>query len=499
MSLPETGTAAQRTGHDGLDVEPFGVVVSRARLVCVLLTATALAACTTPTRQPDTSSSPTPGTRGAAGVGDPYYPDDGNGGYDVTGYDVAIKYDPATQRLDGDTTVTATAAEALSQFNLDLTGMDVSSVEVDGTPAKFARTGAHELVITPAATITHGGTFRTRVTYAGTPQSTKDPVLGVNGWQKATSGGAYVAGEPHSASDWFPVNDHPSDKATFRLTAAVPDGWSVISNGREEPPHSEAGWTTFTWVESTRIAPYLTTVGIDHWTFERSTYNGIPLVSAYAPGAEDKKTIEARLPEVLDFLSAEFGPYPQDAAGGIFINEDIGFSLETQTRPIYAKWTTLDVIVHEQAHQWFGDTVSLNRWSDVCLNECFASYAEVLWAEAKNHTNIDDVYRKAVTKADDKFWNRKLVDMGPGNEFTAVYDKGQLALHALRHELGDDKFHTLLTTWIATHHDTTATWSDFETLVNTTAGHPITPFLNAWFHQASKPADQFLYPGTLHK
>ncbi|PPK63537.1 M1 family metallopeptidase [Actinokineospora auranticolor] len=482
----------------------------RVRVVLVLVAALAFTACTdtaepgTPKEAPGGSPGKSPAqspisVAGAAGIGDPYYPDDGNGGYDVLAYDVGISYDPATKHLDGDTTVTATASADLSQYNLDLSGLVVSAVEVDGAPAEFTRTGDRELVITPAAVVRSGARFRTRVTYAGEPTARGDAALGPSGWQIAKSGGAFAAGEPHSASSWYPVNDHPLDKATFRLTARVPDGWSVISNGREQPPSSSGGWTTFTWEEPTRVAPYLTTVGIDKWTIERSQLpDGTPVVDAYAPGAEGKKQIEARLPEVLAFLSTWFGPYPQSAAGGIFVNESIGFSLETQTRPIYAQWAELDVIVHEQAHQWFGDSVSLTRWSDICLNECLASYAQWLWLE-HNGTNLDDRFRAVATRAKDPFWNRPLVDMGPGNEFTAVYDKGQLAVHALRRQLGEEKFTRLLREWAATHRDGNAGWADFEAMVNRIAEQDLTPFLDAWFHQPGKPADQFRYPGTLRK
>ncbi|HET9139666.1 M1 family metallopeptidase [Actinophytocola sp.] len=457
---------------------------------------------------PSSSTTTTPANRAPVvdsassqdGAGDPYYPTDGNGGYDVTDYQVSISYDPPTKKLDGDTVITAAAGAELKVFNLDLIGFDISSIEVDDKAAKFERSGEHELVITPAEPVRAGATFRTRVRYSGVPKTIEDSNLGTNGWQISRSGGAFAAGEPHSATSWFPANDTPKDKATFKLVARVPDGWSVISNGREESPKSEGGWTTYTWVEPTRIATYLTTVAIDKWTFERSTLpGGTPLVSAYAPGAEDKKSVEAALPEILAFLAEKFGPYPQSAAGGIYINENIGFSLEIQGRPIYAKWAEKIVVVHEQAHQWFGDSVTVKNWADICLNECFASYAQWLWEEAKERKNLDSEYRSQVTLAGDKFWNRKLYDMGAGNEFTAVYDKGILALHALRKQVGEDAFGRVLKEWPAQHRDGNASWTEFEQFVQQIAGQDLRGFFDAWFHTAGKPADQYLYPGNLRR
>jgi aminopeptidase N len=437
---------------------------------------------------------------GADGAGDPYYPTDGNGGYDVTDYHVSVSYDPPSKKLDGDTVVTAKATGDLAKFNLDLRGFDVGSVEVDDKPATVERAGEHELVITPAATVPNGQTFRARVRYSGVPEHSEDGNLGDNGWQVSKSGGAFVAGEPHSSTSWYPSNDTPRDKATFTLTARVPDGWSVISNGREQPSTTDGGWTTYTWVEETRIATYLTTIGIDKWTFDRSTMpNGVPIVSAYAPGAEDKKKVESRLPEILEFLSSKFGPYPQSAAGGIYINENIGFSLETQTRPIYAKWAELSVVVHENTHQWFGDSVSVTSWSDICLNECFASYAQWLWDEAKSNKNLDDNYRTQVARTTDKFWNRKLYDMGAGKEFTAVYDKGAIAMHALRRQIGDDAFNRVLKGWAEKHRDGNASWPEFEQFTQETAQQDLRGFFDAWFRNEGKPADNYLYPGSLHR
>jgi aminopeptidase N len=476
------------------------------RIVCLMLAVMSVASCSITrsndrTRTPSSQASPGAAEASEDGAGDPYYPEDGNGGYDVTAYHVKISYHPGSKRLEGDTLVTAKATADLSSYNLDLQGLEVSAVEVNDAEAKFTRSGDHELVITPPATVAKGSSFRTRVTYAGVPDTTEQGSLGENGWQLSSSGGAFAAGEPHSATAWYPANDTPKDKASFKLDARVPKGWSVVSNGVESPATvGPDGWTTFHWTEPNRVATYLTTVGIDKWTFERSTLpGGIPVVSAYAPGAEDKKAVESRLPEVIEFLTSKFGPYPQSAAGGIYINENIGFSLETQGRPIYAAWAEEPVLVHENAHQWYGNSVTVAEWKDICLNECFASYAQWLWDEAKNGVDLDDQYRTAVARSTDRLWSGKLYDMGPGNEFTAVYEKGPLALHALRRQIGDTAFDRVLKEWPTKHRDANASWRDFEAFTQEIAGQDLSAFFTAWFHDDTRPADEFLYPGPLHK
>ncbi len=442
------------------------------------------------------------GTAGADGAGDPYYPQDGNSGYDVRGYDLAVGYDPSTRKLDGKALITAVATDDLSRFNLDLYKLDVSEVSVGGEQAGFSREGDHELVVTPKQPVPKDREFTVSVTYGGVPTLIEDRALGRNGWQVSETGGAFAAGQPHSATTWFPANDTPRDKATFKLAARVPDGWSVVSNGIEGETSRADGWTTYRWDAAQPMATYLATVAIDKWTIDRTALaDGTPVVNAYAPGVTQAREDHKKLPEILAFLASKYGPYPFQAAGGIFLADNIGFSLETQTRPVYAGWADLETIVHENAHQWFGDSVTLRSWADICLNECFASYAQWQWAEAKEGVDLDARYRSEIdrTRNANGYWSRKLYDMGRGNEFRGVYDKGQLALHALRRQLGDETFDRVLRTWIAAHRDGNASWPEFEAHVEQVSGQDLDGFFAAWFRGDSLPSDEYLWPGTLRR
>ncbi|MFC4003931.1 M1 family metallopeptidase [Prauserella oleivorans] len=485
------------------------MVNSRARTCLIGGLVCTLAACTggqeppAPTSRP-TQAAPSPptteqATPGAGGIGDAYYPQSGNGGYDATGYEVSIRYDPASGRLDGDTTVTARATQALSRFNLDLRGLTVESVQVGGRRAEFDRSGRHELVVTPPQPLPRGEPFTVRVRYHGVPgQSSED--LGGNGWQRTPSGGAFVLGEPHSASYWYPTNDHPRDKATFRLNAQVPRGWTAVSIGREEGSSTGGGWTTTRWVEPEPVAGYLTTVAIDRFTVERRTLaDGTPVLDAYAPGSEDIRPGAQRVGEIIDFLATKFGDYPASTTGGIYLAAEVGYALETQGRPTYDGSADFTTIVHELAHQWYGNEVSVASWADICLNECLASYAEWLWAEGRNGDDLDARYRRAVDelRGDEDFWSERLYDMGAGNEFGGVYDKGPLALHALRRQIGDDAFNRVLREWPAAHAEGNASWPQFEQFVARIAGQDLRGFFQAWFHATERPADEYLHPGPL--
>ncbi len=439
---------------------------------------------------------------GAAGAGDPYYPTDGNGGIDVLDYDLRLIYAPHTGELTAEAVISARATQPLRRFNLDLNGLTVTAVTVDGRPARFTREAPHELVITPRHALRRGAAFRATVRYEGRPEPLPHPLLGRSGWQGTGTGGVFAAGAPHTATTWFPANDVPTDKATFRLTATVPTGWTVVSNGREAGTTTGPGRTIYRWAQTTPMATYLSLLAIDRFTLERTRLDdGTPVVHAYAPGVgADKRSLAARLPEIIGFMASRFGPYPQDAAGGVFLADPVPFSMETQGCPVYAAYADLATVVHETAHQWFGDSATVRQWKDVCVSECFASYAPWLWDEAKGGADLDARYRDLVAQAAafPGFWAGPLYDMGPGLEFNyPVYLRGPLALHALRHRIGERTFASVLRWWPTLHRHSNATWPEFEAFAATVSGQDLTGFFDAWVRGTGQPAPEHLWPGTL--
>ena len=160
------------------------------RLGAVVLAAAALAA-------PATAEAAVAFTPGSPGLGDPYFPLAGNGGYDVSHYALDLAYDPASRHLDAAATITATATQDLSRFDLDLRGFDITALRVDGGPASFRRDG-QELVVTPAAGLPAGAVFTVAVAYAGVPSVVTDPDGSTEGWVP-TDDGAFVVGEPQGS------------------------------------------------------------------------------------------------------------------------------------------------------------------------------------------------------------------------------------------------------------------------------------------------------------
>ncbi|MGN9766046.1 M1 family metallopeptidase [Micromonospora sp. SD12] len=431
---------------------------------------------------------------GAADLADPYVPGAGNGGYDVAGYRLAVRYDPATDRLSGRATLTATATAALSRFNLDLAGLDVSRVAVDGRPAGSARDG-DELVVTPRDGLSRGARFTVEVDYSGVPAAKADGQLGSGGFLH-TADGAIALGQPWSAATWFPVNDHPSDKATYDIEVTVPEGLAALSNGVPGQRTSADGWTTWRWAERAPMASYLTTLVIGDYRVHSGTHAGRPMVTAVPaslPATGPEAASLARTGEIADFLATRFGPYPFDSYGGVVVTDPrVGYALETQSRPVYGPGffrggrPNLGVVAHELAHQWFGNSVALSRWSDIWLNEGFASYAEWLWEEHDGGRTAQRNFELEYAATD---WSRPSVDPGRSRLFgAAVYKRGALAVHALRRTVGDDTFFRILRTWTAERRDGNATTDDLVALAERVAGRPLRPVFDAWLVGGTAPA-----------
>lgn len=455
---------------------------------------------------PNPSPNPNPNA-GMRGGGDTYFPGYGNGGYDVSHYAVDVAYSPSERVLSGSTTITANATERLERFSLDFV-LEVSKVEVDGASATFRQsTTAHpadnhggELEVTPGTPLGAGAAFKVVVTYSDTPLTTV--VGGFTPWI-ASPTGAVVQGEPESAAWWFPSNDHPIDKATFDFRVTVPAGLAGLSNGRLSGVENSSESSVWSWRVGQPMAPYLAFLAVgDYRVIETTLDSGVVYLSAVEQGESAVLTRAAqdlaRGPEVLSWLESKFGEYPFDAAGGVVVDSDYGecCGLENQSRPVYPNsyWLTerdVSIIVHEQAHQWFGDSVSLTRWSDIWLNEGPAFYAEWLWAEDHGgpsaQSEFDDYFEDPDLGS--SFWNVRINDPGASRVFhDAVYVRGAMTLHALRTRLGDDTFFALLRAWTSTAQHGHGTTAQFRALADSMTDADLTGFFDTWLSQPGKPA-----------
>lgn len=426
---------------------------------------------------------------GSGGAGDPYYPRAGNGGYEVRSYTLDLSYDPPTDRLRGVATIAATATRPLSSFHLDLRGLRVHGVTVNGTEAGFDRDG-QELILTPASGLPGGSRFRVTVRYSGRPDGVDAPgPLGRHGWLP-TSDGAFVAGQPNGAPTWFPANDHPSDKATYSFRVTVPEGLVAAANGRLTARRTEGDRTTFRWETREPMATYLATVTIGRFDLEReSTPEGVPMISAVADPSPATNRMLATTADSTDRFAELFGAYPFPATGAIIDDADVGYALETQARPLYPSTVSDLVVAHEVAHQWFGNSVTPASWQDIWLNEGFATYASWLWSAGHDGPSPAARFQRlAGEPADSDLWRPPPGDPGRQQMFSrGVYERGAMTLHVLRERVGDEAFFEIMRTWADDNAGGTVTTREFVALAEEVAGTELGQLFQDWLYREGKP------------
>ncbi|MFJ4339424.1 M1 family metallopeptidase [Streptomyces sp. NPDC088915] len=432
------------------------------------------------------------GTPGAAGLRDPYFPKLGNGGYDVGHYALTLAYDPDTGRLDGTAEITARATQDLSAFNLDLSGLTVGGASVDGVPAAYNRAG-DELTLRPREEIRKGAEFRATVTYAGVPEPLVDADGSEEGWLRDDDGGGVVAvGEPAGSTTWFPGNHHPSDKAAYDIALTVPAGTDAFANGvGTERRTEEDGRVTTVWHTSEPMASYLATVAIGRYETGTATALGtVPVLTAAEPEvAAESAALRAEVPAVLARQVRRFGPYPFSAAGAV-VTEDgtLGYALETQTRPVFpASSFDRTTLVHELAHQWFGNSVTPATWRDLWLNEGFATYAEWLYEEEYGDVPARTAFERAFReKANWAF--PPAAPPAAGNLFDPpVYQRGAMVLHKLRETVGDGTFDEILRGWPEERRHANATTADFTAYAEEVAEEDLDDLWDVWLYGDEKP------------
>ena len=426
------------------------------------------------------------------GVGDSFYPKLGNPGYDVDHYEIDLDVDPATNTISALTTITAQATEDLAAFNLDLSGLEVHSVTVDGVDVEFSRSG-HELTVGPASPLTAGSQFEVAVTYSGAPEAADDASVAFFklGWQQQDDV-IYTANEPSGSMTWFPSNNHPTDKATYQIAITVPEGLTAASNGLLVDETTSDGRTTYTWRMDDLMATYVAAVyigdfrRIDHGPL----YEGGPLLRDYVPSGAAPEIAEALsvTPEVIEFLENLLGPYPFDAYGTIVMPFPLGFALEHQTLPLHGPASIgPGIIAHEAAHQWLGNSVTPDDWSEIWMNEGFATYLHLMYEaehfEVDLHDTMTQIYAQLFAG-----------DTGPPRGIEVqdlfgltVYFRGAMTLHALRRDVGDETFFEILRAHYDRSAGGTTNTEEFLGLVDEFAGPGAVALVESWLFDQTVP------------
>jgi aminopeptidase N len=435
---------------------------------------------------------------GSNGLGDPYFPNAGNGGYDVSQYDLDLEYQPGRNVLRGRAEIAATATIDLDRFNLDLRRpLRVRRVLVDGAAAGFEHHG-QELSIAPAAQVPAGSRFGVDVTYSGKPKPVTDPDGAQEGWI-ATHDGSFAPNEPQGSPSWFPCNDYPTDKAGYTIAISVPRRYEAISNGVLTGRVRDGKRRIWVWQQTEPMASYLATVATGQFEIRRSNAGPAPSLYAidpavYRPAAQRRRARRPlmRTPQVASWLAGRLTPYPFSALGGI-VDQVPGFpyALESQTRPIYVELPSKGLVVHEIAHQWFGNSVSLSSWPEIWLNEGFATFSEWLYSEDHGGPSAAKIFGDlyATPADDDEVWRPPPGNPGgPKHLFAvSVYERGAMTLQALREKVGDPVFFSILRTWLDRHEYGNATIAEFVALAEAQSGQELDEFFRIWLYDPAKP------------
>jgi len=460
-----------------------------------IVAAAALVGSTAASAAPGRPGEPRYGA-GAEGAGDPYFPLAGNGGIDVLHYDLDLDYTPPAAepaplegQLSGVATIELVATQDLDRFNLDLRGLTASSVVVGKKSMSFTQTD-NELVITPRPKLKTGQSTTVVVTYGGTTTEPTDIEGALYGWV-TTRDGAMVVSEPDGSATWFPVNDHPTDKATYSFEITVPEGLTAVANGVLAGSETAGGKTTWTWDAPDPMAAYLATATVGEFRLEQYTAaNGTPIIDAIDVTRTPSQVAALALTgDMLSFFEERYGPYPFVSYGAIVDDDSVGYALETQTRSFFSRNASEGTVAHELAHQWMGDHVSPARWADIWLNEGWATYSSWIWLEHRGQSTAQARFQQVMNRAPgSSTWNTVVADPGPLGIFgTPVYDRGAATLHALRVKIGDTAFFDLATEWVARFGGGTATTADFIALAEEISGQDLADFFDVWVYQPPKP------------
>ncbi|GGN49175.1 zinc metalloprotease [Streptomyces albiflavescens] len=453
-----------------------------------------------PAPGPSAASSGETPSPGAAGIGDPLLPLDGNGGYTVRHYTLAFDWRAPRTPFDATATISATATQALSRFDLDFAGNTLHTVTVDDAPASAVRDG-DELVVTPAKPVPHGRTFTVRVSYTADPtqQRHRGDAIQDYGWVP-TSDGTLLYAQPDGAKMIFPANDHPSLRApvTFRIT--TPPGLTAVANGRlVERVRRPDGRVRWTYDSEQPVAAQLVQLAIGKFVFVDSTGpRGLPVRDVVPDGlVTDTQEYRSLTAEHLDWLERRLGPYPFRRYGVLVGDTDLPVALETQSLSVLPRADLLGDrvdaernLVHELTHHWTGDSVAIRRWSDLWLSEGHARFYERLYSDTHGGPGIEEAMRAAYEQHDQ--WRHDAGAPAEPTERTLFkqmrYDGSALVLYALREKVGEETFDRIERSWVSKYRGRAAGTRDFVALASEVAGEDLKPFLTPWLHGAHTPA-----------
>jgi aminopeptidase N len=427
-------------------------------------------------------------------VADPVYPAFGNPAIDVLHYGLALRWAPSTRALSGTATLAIRATRAIDEIRLDFAApLRADRVTVDGKAATATHRG-NDLILSLGHQLARDARVLVAVRYHGRPRALPGPVVRKDlsgiGFIARPDGSAFALQEPYGALTWYPVNDQPSDEALYDVSLTVPRGWTGVSNGVLRSTLPSGDKVTYNWHAADPMASYLVALGIDRYRKHTAKGpHGLPVTYWIRPQERGSALpVLRKTPQMLAWLEKRLGRYPFASAGVFTIREDTG--METQTMVTLGRLKSEDLL-HELAHQWFGDSVGPRTWREVWLNEGFATYMQFLLYDVEVLGQPRSQFLEGMRRLDSEL---RRLHGPPGhykpNHFASsnVYFPPALMLHAIRNEIGDRKFFAMLRAWPQQHRNVEASRALFTTWLNRYTGRNLTPLVNRWLDSPTTPS-----------
>jgi len=415
--------------------------------------------------------------------------------YDVINYVIEMQIYPDSQVIRGKTRIDFSATGDITDYiAFDFSGLELDSVIIAAEKVTAIRDS--DVVLIPLInSISRGDTQSVELYYSGSPDKgiyfresyTGDLVI-------------YSHNEPFDARYWFPCKDDPSDKAFLDLKIIAPNGYTVLSNGRLiETSAEEPGWKRWHWRTVNPIVTYLISLAAAPYVIVEETFiwENINMPLQYYVYAIDYEKGEAALTatrDMLSFFSNYIGVYP-------FLNEKYAMSevpfreasaMENQTATTMSEFVmdNKNVIAHELAHQWWGDAVTPYSFSDIWLNEGFASYFDALYTEYKYGSDAFQeqmILYKSVIGQDGSL---EYPIYNPPSQYwfgKSVYYKGAWVLHMLRYMVGDSVFNDICRTYYDYYKYRNVTSGDFIQICELQSGRSLSAFFYQWLYFGGIP------------
>jgi aminopeptidase N len=421
---------------------------------------------------------------------------------DVQHYRFSLTLKDDTDRIEGQAEITLRFKQAGNSFVLDLTnkkagkGMEVSAVNHNNTALKFSHTEDH-LNITLPSTIPAGESITVSVMYAGVP--TDGLIIDANKFGDRTFFGDNW---PNRAHHWLPTVDHPSDKASVEFIVTAPDHYQVIGNGIQiEETNLDGGLRRTHWKETVLLPTKVMVIGVAPFAVQLAgEVQGIQISSWVFPDNRAEGFADySQAVEVLEWFHKNIAPYPYRKLANVQSKTRYG-GMENASNIFYfensvnGKKEREDLIAHEIAHQWFGNSASEANWYHVWLSEGFATYSTHLYHEAKYGAGPLAERMRKDRQTVIRYADRKLapiVDTTVTDINTVLntnsYQKGSWVLHMLRHEIGDVAFWAGLRAYYQKFQGSNALTSDLQKVMEEASGKSLSTFFKQWVFQAGQP------------